>query len=98
MATSISGPTVREEVLTTAVIGSAGTTDTIATTALDAILGAVYVIVIVLTFATSGVKLCIVHTMGKYDPTLPSSPLSPVQRSDIKQPEVIEETFKSVNL
>ena len=60
--TSISGITVREEVLTTAVIGNVSTTDTIVTTLLDAILGDAYVIVIVLTFATSGVKLCLVHT------------------------------------
>ena len=89
---------MREEVLTTAVIGSAITTDSIVTTALDAILGAAYVIVIVLTFATSGVNMCIVHTTGKYDLTLPFSPLSPVQWSDKTQPEVIEETSKSVNL
>ena len=88
---------MREEVLTTAVIGSAVTTDSIVTTALDAILGAAYVIVIVIEFATSGVNLCIVHTTGKYDLTLPSSPLSPVQWSDTKQPEVIEETSRSVS-
>ena len=89
---------MREEVFTTAVIGSASTTDTIVTTALDAILGAAYVIVIVIEFAISGVNLCIVHTTGKYELTLPSSLLYPFQWSDKKQPEVIEEASKSVNL
>ena len=69
---------MREEVLTTTVIGNASTTDTIVTTVLDAILGDAYVIVIVIAFATSGVKLCIVHTTGRYDLTLPSSPLCTV--------------------
>ena len=69
---------MREEVLTTAVIGNASTTDTIVTTVLDAILGDAYVIVIVIEFATSGVKLYIVHTTGRYDLTLLSSPLSTV--------------------
>ena len=76
---------MREEVITTAVIGNVSTTDTIVTTASDAILGDAYVIVIVIAFATSGAKLCIVHTTGKYDLTLPCSSLSTVKRCDTKQ-------------
>ena len=76
---------MREEVLTTAVIGNARTTDTIVTTVLDAIFRDAYVIGIVLKFATSGVKLYIVHTTGRYDLTLLSSPLSTVQKCDTKQ-------------
>jgi len=98
MATSISGDTVREEVLTTVVIGNASTTESIVSTVIDALLGAACVIVIVIEFATSGVKLCIVHTTGRYDLTLFSSFLSPVQRCDTKQLVVIEEASTSVSL
>ena len=68
---------MREEVITTAVIGNAIATDTIVTIILDAILGDAYVIVIVLTFATGGVKLCIVHITGRYDLKLPHPPPPP---------------------
>jgi len=98
MATSKSGDTVREEVLTTAVIGNASTTESTVSTVPYAIIMAAYVIDILVEFAISGVKLCIVHTMGRYDLTLPSSPLFPVQWCDTKQAVIIEETSTSVNL
>ena len=65
---------MREEVLTTAVIGNASTTEAMFTTVLYAITGLAYVIVMFIEFAISGVKLCLVHTTGKYNLTLPSFP------------------------
>jgi len=73
---------VQEEVLTTAVIGDARTPDTIVSTVLCATTGAAYVIDIILDFVIVGVKLCLVHTTGRYDLTLPSSSLSRVQWCD----------------
>jgi len=67
---------VQEEVLTTAVIGHARTPDTIVSTVLCAIIGAAYAINIILDFAMGGVKLCLVHTTGRYDLTLPLPPVS----------------------
>ena len=55
-------------------------------TILNAIPGDAHLFVVVVQSATNGVKLCIVHSKGRYDLTLPSSLLSTVQRWDTKEP------------
>jgi len=75
---------VQEEVLTTAVIGYASTTESIVSTVLCATTGAAYVINILLEFAIIGEKLCLFHTTGRYDLTFPYFLLSPAELCETK--------------